>query len=262
MLHYDGKAWTTTPTANLPVPSTTILKGVWGSGPSDVWAVGSAGKILHYDGTTWTTSSSGASHDLKPSRASARTMSGPLGALHRRPRRPSSGTGVAASGRRSIPPGQGDLYAVAAIDANFVVGGGGNGTTPILWIWDGVNMFQNHSSSAVVPVWGLWGGSRTRVIGVGPAAQVLLFDGSTWKLIDIGYTSYDLYSVGSDGTTTFMVGTNGLALRTTDPTLKSVSRITTGLTAGSTVFSAQVAKNGLGWLGGDKGFLGYYDTRP
>ena len=29
------------------------LTSVWGSGPNDVWAVGTAGTILHYDGTKW-----------------------------------------------------------------------------------------------------------------------------------------------------------------------------------------------------------------
>ncbi len=262
VLHYDGKAWTATPTANLPVPSTTILKGVWGSGPSDVWAVGTAGKILHYDGTTWTASSSGASHDLEAISGISKDHVWTVG-------RAVSPTSQAefwhwggSQWSQINPPGQGDLYAVAAVDANFVIGGGGVGTSPILWVWNGVNMFQNYSSEVPLPVWGLWAASKTRVIAVGPAAQLVQFDGATWKLIDIGYTSYDLYSVGSDGTTTFMVGTNGLALRTTDPALKLVSRVTTGLSMGSTVFSAHMAANGLGWLGGDKGFLGYYDTRP
>ncbi len=35
------------------------LSGVWGSGPSDVWAVGSRGTILHWDGSRWDTSESG-----------------------------------------------------------------------------------------------------------------------------------------------------------------------------------------------------------
>jgi len=262
VLHYDGKAWTATPTGNLPVPSTTILKGVWGSGPSDVWAVGSAGKILHYDGTTWTASSSGASHDLEAISGISKDHVWTVGRAASTTTKAEFWHWGGSQWSQINPPGQGDLYAVAAIDANFVVGGGGNGTTPTLWIWDGVNTFQIFSASAVVPVWGLWGRSRTRVIGVGPTAQVLVFEGATWKLTDIGYGTYDFYTVGSDGTTTLIVGTNGLLLQTTDAALKSVTRISTGLSTGSTVYAASVAKNGLGWLGGDKGFLGYYDTRP
>jgi len=37
----------------LPELEATTLSAVWGSGPSDVWAVGSAGTIAHYDGATW-----------------------------------------------------------------------------------------------------------------------------------------------------------------------------------------------------------------
>lgn len=36
-----------------------VLASVWGSGPNDVWAVGSSGTILHWDGATWTPTSSG-----------------------------------------------------------------------------------------------------------------------------------------------------------------------------------------------------------
>ncbi len=40
------------------------LFGVWGSGPSDVWAVGWGGTILRWDGRAWARVSSGATVDL------------------------------------------------------------------------------------------------------------------------------------------------------------------------------------------------------
>lgn len=40
------------------------LASVWGSGPSDVWAVGAAGSVLHWDGTAWTAASVGTSQAL------------------------------------------------------------------------------------------------------------------------------------------------------------------------------------------------------
>jgi len=52
ILHWNGTAWSTTPTG-----MTDTLINVWGSGPSDVWAVGysatNAGSVLHWNGTTW-----------------------------------------------------------------------------------------------------------------------------------------------------------------------------------------------------------------
>jgi len=41
LLHWDGSVWTSVSSG-----TTNILYGVWGSGESDVWAVGSGGTIL------------------------------------------------------------------------------------------------------------------------------------------------------------------------------------------------------------------------
>lgn len=37
-----------------PLPHGNDLRAVWGSGPSDVWAGGSAGMLMHWDGQRWT----------------------------------------------------------------------------------------------------------------------------------------------------------------------------------------------------------------
>lgn len=37
-----------------PLTQTNSLRGLWGSGPNNVWAVGLIGTIMHFDGTTWT----------------------------------------------------------------------------------------------------------------------------------------------------------------------------------------------------------------
>jgi hypothetical protein len=53
--HYDGHLWTSVG----EVPTTQDLTGVWGRGPSDVYASASStmsdsGSILHFDGLKWT----------------------------------------------------------------------------------------------------------------------------------------------------------------------------------------------------------------
>ena len=59
-MHYDGTSWTAQPSG-----TSAVLLGVWGSGRTDVFAVGSTGgAILHYDGTSWTAQTSGTSEDL------------------------------------------------------------------------------------------------------------------------------------------------------------------------------------------------------
>ena len=40
------------------------LSAVWGSGPSDVWVVGAAGRVLHWDGSAWETLSAGTTQSL------------------------------------------------------------------------------------------------------------------------------------------------------------------------------------------------------
>ncbi|MBS1150896.1 MAG: hypothetical protein H6Q89_2594, partial [Myxococcaceae bacterium] len=47
--HWDGLGWATLADGGPPQG----LYGVWGSGPSDVWAVGGAGTVLRYDGGAW-----------------------------------------------------------------------------------------------------------------------------------------------------------------------------------------------------------------
>jgi hypothetical protein len=48
--HWDGVTWTlSTSTGGA---NNRYLRGVWGSGPDDVWAVG-LGMVLHNDGSTW-----------------------------------------------------------------------------------------------------------------------------------------------------------------------------------------------------------------
>jgi hypothetical protein len=56
ILHYDGSAW-----KKMTVNTSTYFHAVWGSGPSDVWAVGNPifakdEAIFHYDGSSWTKS--------------------------------------------------------------------------------------------------------------------------------------------------------------------------------------------------------------
>jgi hypothetical protein len=56
--HYNGSVWTA-----MPSGTSSALNGVWGSGPNDVFAVGTSGTILHYNGSTWTAISSSTTWD-------------------------------------------------------------------------------------------------------------------------------------------------------------------------------------------------------
>jgi hypothetical protein len=63
-----------------PVVATyDVLNGVWGTGSSDVWAVGSGGKILHWNGSQWSSHQQRRRpHAPQPSRRSPACPSHPL----------------------------------------------------------------------------------------------------------------------------------------------------------------------------------------
>ena len=42
-----------------PSGTSEILYGIWGSGPGDMWAAGNLGRLVHYDGTSWKPANSG-----------------------------------------------------------------------------------------------------------------------------------------------------------------------------------------------------------
>jgi hypothetical protein len=259
VLHYDGTSWTATPAANIPLTTATQLNSVWASASNDVWAVGSAGKIIHYDGSKWALSASGAQRDL-------RSISGVNG-------QSIWAVGLAASATMPgefwrwngstwtaiTPVGNGNLYTVLAVNSSFVLGGGGSNASGILWAFDGVGKFTDYSTSAIVEVYGLWAASPTRAVAVGAVGEILRFDGATWKLNN-NNISNDLNSISSDGSNTYIVGTGGFAVRSSDPALSALTPITS--VPLSTLWTAQLANNGLVWLAGDNGYLGYHDSRP
>lgn len=59
-MHYDGSAWAERP-IGLDVP---LLDWVFGFGPDDVWMVGNEGTILHYDGAAFHLEASGTTENL------------------------------------------------------------------------------------------------------------------------------------------------------------------------------------------------------
>jgi hypothetical protein len=48
VLRFDGAAWRPQAT-----PTTRDLRGIWGRGPTEVYAVGDSGTVLRFDGVRW-----------------------------------------------------------------------------------------------------------------------------------------------------------------------------------------------------------------
>jgi hypothetical protein len=63
ILRWDGASWTDSPLPALDRASAALFK-VWAAATDDVWAVGDSGVIVHFDGMAWTQVPSGTSHDL------------------------------------------------------------------------------------------------------------------------------------------------------------------------------------------------------
>jgi len=52
--HLPGAIWSCTNTNTQPKASPApVLRDIWGSSPTDLYVVGSAGTIVHFDGTSW-----------------------------------------------------------------------------------------------------------------------------------------------------------------------------------------------------------------
>lgn len=62
LLTCDQVAWCAVPTNVSPFYT---LLAVWGSGPKDVWAIGSGGTIAHYDGSAWVVTPTGVKNTFR-----------------------------------------------------------------------------------------------------------------------------------------------------------------------------------------------------
>lgn len=67
ILHHDNTGWSVVDPGLPAGPAVAAgtLTGVYGSGPTDVWAVGQKGLIVHYDGKSWSLPDSGTKDDLQ-----------------------------------------------------------------------------------------------------------------------------------------------------------------------------------------------------
>lgn len=159
----------------------TSLLGVWGSSPSDVWAVGVAGTIVRYDGTKWALVQSGTGPDLRAVWGSSASDVWFVGAggtiLHY------DGTAISsvASGTTNDLSG---VYGGGATNV-FAVGDGdtrlqwdGTSWTTLPTLWSGV-MYP----PKVVGVW--TNGGDVFTVGDDPSETLAQRNGGTWAEVSI-----------------------------------------------------------------------------
>ncbi len=191
-------------------PGSPAFTGLWASGPSDVWAVGSRadspgnqdsdGFAFHWDGCTWTQASIAAPGGLREVWGAAPSDVWAIGAR---------GTALHFDGRTWTPAATGtasDLWSVSGTAGNDVWAIGGAGVLH----WDGAAW----SPSAGFPppagsqsAGDIWAVTARDVWAVGAGNAVVHFDGSTWTSVRASADlSHSLLGIWSDGTTAWAVG--------------------------------------------------------
>lgn len=183
--------------------TTETLTDVWGAGPSAVFAVGTNGVIRRFDGTNWSAQSSGTTQSLW--------------GVH--------GTGptnvIAVGGGGTILHYDGSTWASMASPTTqtllgvrvfsptdaFAVGLGG-----IVLRFDGAVWNQLPSLNAF-SLLGLWGASASDLYAVGAHGFAAHFDGATWTELDSKIAT-TLEAVGGSGTTAYAVGRSAVTMLT------------------------------------------------
>ncbi len=272
-LHYDGMTWqkSSIPDDNGGVPKTD-LKAVWASGPSDVWAVGTLGRAFHYDGQGFRQT---------PTNVQAVSNLNAVWGLHENdvwavggdPTKVNTQDVVHWTGQswQSVNTGLlGNLFGVWAGAPNHVYACGTvaqpsqkgqlihfNGQK-----WEGIDPQTSSELHAI------WGTLENRIFMVGVSGAIVYRD-ETSQVIghdSMGTTTAFLRGVFGNENAVYTVGSNAgsfnLIRGTKSPSGDTFLFKSVDTNASENLNSVFVGKNGIGWVSGDNGFLGYFDTRP
>lgn len=182
-----------------PAPSPNGLNAVWGSSPTDVWAVGgTAGvsTIVRWDGTDWSLVPTSAPQVLT---GISGTSSTDIWAVGR------GGTILRWNGSTwaSVPSGTTEvLNAVWASSPSDAWAVGQNG---VIRRWNGTS-WNTSSSGTTQPLRAVWGTSASNVWAAGDQGTMLRWNGSSWSVVPSGTISpvYGLW--GSTANDVWAVG--------------------------------------------------------
>ena len=233
ILHYNGQGWSS-PAAQPAFPSEeTTLNGIWGSSPTDVYAVGywisssgnSFGYILHFDGAQWSemaiaNADKGNFLHLTDVWGSSATDVYAIGEYQPEDSELSDFRGVilhydGQAWTEVFRQADTDLKHIWGTAATDVYVTGAQGQTGAIWHYDG-QQWAPLSIPAARTLEAIWGSSSRDiyVLQVADAPfyaspDLLHFDGSEWTvihtgspgLLDVwGSSAADVFLVGADGT--------------------------------------------------------------
>jgi len=179
--------------------TTRYLRGVWGSSATDVFVVGTGGTIRHYDGTSWSDMTSGTTVDLHGVWGSSASDVFAVGV---------SGTILHYDGYTWSPMTSGTanwLRAVWGTSGSDVFAVGNSG---VILHYNGSD-WNFMTSGTTGNLCGVWGSSGSDVFVVGASGITLHYNGSAWVIMASGTTN-TLYGVwGTSGSDVFAVGYAG-----------------------------------------------------
>ena len=157
-----------------PLPQGNALKGLSGTGLTDVWAVGDAGTALHYDGQAWTLIPTGVSVSLKGILANAPNSIWVTG---------DSGTILHWDGRKFSPEsittkvnlngiwGTSDSNIYIAGDSATILTRTGTGWQEQTGVAGSANNLTKIAGSDSFNIW-----------AIGQLSTILMYDGSQWRV--------------------------------------------------------------------------------
>jgi dienelactone hydrolase len=190
--------------------TTNGLTGLWGTSPSDIFAVGPKGTILHFDGGAWTAMPvAGEPHLLSIWGSSSRDVFvvGDKGVI------------VHYDGQAWTPMTSGttkNLISVWGTSSRDVFAAGYGGT---VLHYDGVE-WTPMATGTTADLYGIWGTAPNAVVAVGgtpmplPGKGVILrYDGKTWSPMTIPDSPFLAGVWGSSVGDVFAVGVNLAILR-------------------------------------------------
>ncbi len=222
-------------TSVAPAISTKTLYAVWGTSPSDVYAVGNTGTILHFNGTDWSAETSNTTGQLLSIWGSSPTNIYVVGreesGANRATllRKKTSGTAwefETAVNYITQAPFDYDLTAVGGFSASNVYVGDVYGA---VYVFDGTGWIEIEPGPYVgsQPITGIWAVNSTNVfVTDGGSTDVSRYDGSDWPYLEacpninvrdnlneiLGFSINDIYVAGSNGCISHFNGTDWQAV--------------------------------------------------
>lgn len=207
IMHYTGSSW------QRDVQGGIGFRGVAGTGPTELWAVGEAGAIWQSDGTTWSPRGSGITSNMNGVFATDAQHAWAVG---------NSGALMVYNGSYFTPVSVGgstpNLNAVWASGANNVIVVGNNG---FIVRYDGSN-WLTMPSGTTQHLRAVYGVSATRAYAVGDNGAVVTFDGTSWSQVGGATTNLRAVWASSPGDV-YVAGDMGKVLRSNGGAFAEIS---------------------------------------